>query len=311
MIRKKTRITVGSFPEFAKYLEQEAPPDAIYRGHAKRGWHLVPVVHRKGVLSAATPKEKVKAEKSMLKQFKRQARSLLQSQPRNDWEWLALARHYGLPTRLLDWTENAAVALFFAVEYPNGGQDSAVWCSRRPAEVNAHKPPFDVDGIYLYEPPYIAARIIAQSACFTVHPTDYIGKQYSWPRSSPIKVIIPAKARVPIRAALRVQGVHRASVFPEPPGIAEEIKRRHSSMEDEKGLYVITATYGIGDRVVDVTQELDLAIRNNGLSINVENALAPTGDPAPGETKELRVSYGIEGKRYLKNVREGKKLRLP
>ena len=69
-----------------------------------------------------------------------------------------MARHYGMPTRLLDWTENAAAALFFAVEYPNGGVDSAVWCSERPSEADITKSPFEVDHIYLYNPPHIAPR---------------------------------------------------------------------------------------------------------------------------------------------------------
>lgn len=52
----------------------------------------------------------------MLKRFMQDARTFLVDAPANDWEWLFLAQHHNVPTRLLDWTENALVALYFACE---------------------------------------------------------------------------------------------------------------------------------------------------------------------------------------------------
>ena len=59
-----------------------------------------------------------------------------------EWRQLAIAQHYGLPTRFLDFTTNMLVALFFSVEEPVSRrkttkeewqeQDSAVWCIEVP-----------------------------------------------------------------------------------------------------------------------------------------------------------------------------------
>ena len=53
--------------------------------------------------------------------------SQIKQQFTNPFEWLCLMQHYGLPTRLLDWSENILIALFWAVEDANIDCDGAIW----------------------------------------------------------------------------------------------------------------------------------------------------------------------------------------
>lgn len=79
-----------------------------FRGHASDSYRLS---------ASAIREERFRANESvMLKRFMQDAQSMLADAPSSPWEWLFLAQHHHVPTRLLDWTENALVALYFACE---------------------------------------------------------------------------------------------------------------------------------------------------------------------------------------------------
>src|SRR5205823_735887 len=81
----------------------------IFRGCSDCDHQLVASVGR------ANRAGKVPNEKSLFDVFCREAVNYLTPVPRDEWEWMSIAQHHGLPTRLMDWTHNILVALFFAV----------------------------------------------------------------------------------------------------------------------------------------------------------------------------------------------------
>src|SRR5437667_10694171 len=70
---------------------------------------------------------KLADEKRSLELFKRQARPHLNHTPATDLEWLAIAQHHGMSTRLLDWSESLLVAAYFAAQEAGTKGDALIY----------------------------------------------------------------------------------------------------------------------------------------------------------------------------------------
>jgi hypothetical protein len=95
---------------------------AWFRGHGDFRAGLRPLRYRRPYASLTWA-----AERSMFLEFTTQAVGLLPQRPADLWEWLSVAQHHGLPTRLLDWSEGALLALFFALREQHESRDVALW----------------------------------------------------------------------------------------------------------------------------------------------------------------------------------------
>ncbi len=91
-----------------------------FRGQSNREWKLQPTIGRLSSIHHAgesVPEHNLELqEQLLLHRFRRYAYPH-HGRILNDWETLFLARHHALPVRLVDWTSNPLVALFFACEY--------------------------------------------------------------------------------------------------------------------------------------------------------------------------------------------------
>lgn len=170
---KESNVIIESFYDYTKFIQTSCNNRlTLFRGQSQDK-PLLPKIAR-----LKLKKSFLEAEKTMFKEFKLYALTHLSVEPKDDWDWLAIAQHHGLATRLLDWTENPLVALWFVVNKPPAKDkyghcmNGVIWAFR---PENSHyvteldTNPFNIRSTKVFQPKHITSRITAQSGWFTVH----------------------------------------------------------------------------------------------------------------------------------------------
>jgi len=218
-----------SIADFYRMISSNWSKHAIYRGEPRANYILRPklgrrILGRREIDTSFDEVNPMEMEKEILAEFKNYACPYLPQKPVSEWEWLSIAQHFGLPTRLLDWTDSPLVAAFFSATTKRPGQDSVIYaldCVSLPT-APLLKSPFEIEEVSVFRPPHLDRRIAAQAGLFTVHPDPLA----VFDHSSLQKWVIDSSFSNDLITAIRSFGMNQMIIFPDLLGVASHLTER-------------------------------------------------------------------------------------
>ena len=236
---------IKNISQYINYIEKNCSDQEIvlFRGQ-NSAYELLP-----RLVKLKTKDNILKVERKMLDDFRSQCIPYTGTPITTDWDLLALARHHGLPTRLLDWTGNPLAALWFCVNQPslknekNEPVNGVIWIFKPKNEDIildlSSESPFAKGRTKIFKPNHITNRIIAQNGWFTVH--KYVPNRNKFIplerntlyKSLLRKIPVSGKHFSDLRYQLDRLNINSATLFPGLDGICQNIEWINSYLDDE------------------------------------------------------------------------------
>ena len=200
-------------------------------------------------------------ERHLLRNFKKYAhRSAVKKD--SIWEWLTVAQHYGLPTRLMDWTYSPFVAMHFATaSVDEMNIDGVIWAvnyvkthqllpeklrlglqaeganiftvemlSEQIVSLEELDNLSDTCVVLFFEPPSMDDRIVNQYALFSImsDPKEILDVWLSKNPDLYRKIIIPSELKWEIRDKLDQANITERVLFPGLGGLSRWLRRHYT-----------------------------------------------------------------------------------
>lgn len=227
----------------------------VFRGLSDASYTLTTSLQRLGG-------DFTKVENHLIRNFQKYARRDLVERD-SIWNWISIAQHHGLPTRLLDWTFSPFVAMHFAtVNIEKNNLDAVIWAvdfvrshelipeKLKTALTNEGSATFTVEmlsniipSLYhldnltddkfllFFDPPSVDDRIVNQYALFSVI-SDSSATMDNWINEHQglvRKIIIPAKIKWEIRDKLDQANITERVLITGMDGLTQWLKRHYCS----------------------------------------------------------------------------------